>query len=460
MSGKLSEVQGRTYEEMKGLLDKHNLCNVVRPTGFGKTKLIADYCHENGDKLFLYIYDTHTNRDNFLAKYETLNVQFVSYAFLSRFDDEAREEFINELLDDNYYCVIFDESHLIGGTKVELVFNDLKSTGKIKLLGASANGYRMDSKDIGIEYFKMHEVFQYNMIDAIVDDIVVPPLYTVCAKSEDAYEEYKSMMTDSEAKLIEECGNKGEILLSALNKQYASKLPEYMRFICFLNSIEEVDEVGESNLVKQIAKSLPGYNINIIKVTSSYEHRDGIYELSNLEQTPNTIDLICSCNMLNQGLHLDVLTGLLFCRKTDSDIIFTQQFGRAVSVMQSEPIIIVDYVSNYNNMRVLGDALILREQGKYTDRVKVDGNSSIIDYCEITMSAKQLEFLKLMERFEHIRTLDKLVGLGAIIRAYRDFGSTIEGIVNSGVCGLGVKDLAQIFNRKGVLRAEDAEYLG
>lgn len=457
---KLKEIQDKTYKQMKKQLEVYGLCNVVRPTGFGKTKLIADYCHENEDKTFLYIYDTNTNRDNFIKKYDTFNVEFLSYAMLSLYNDEERKQFVNSLIYTKYYCVIFDESHLIGGAKVELVFNDIKATGKVKLLGASANGYRMDRKIVSEEYFDGHEVFDYSMVDAIVDGIVCVPTYTVCAKTEDFLEEHKSELTENEVKLVEECANKGDILLNTLKKRYPDDLPSYMRFICFLGNIEEVEMVGNSNLVRQIKRSLPGYKVNIIKVTSSYMHKDGVEEVNSLTPKKNNIDLICSCNMLNQGMHFDILTGLLFCRRTESDIIFTQQFGRAVSVMQEEPALIIDYVANYSKMKVLGDSQRNGEYSiNYTGRHKGTSNK-ITDICEVIMSTKQLKLLELMGRFEHTRKLDDTVGMGAIVHAYKYFGATIDSICNSGACGLSIADLAQVFDRVGVLRSEDVKYLG
>ena len=63
----LRERQGETYREMCECLKKNGMCCVVRPTGFGKTKLFMDYVADHRDGAHLYIYDTNSAKSDINA---------------------------------------------------------------------------------------------------------------------------------------------------------------------------------------------------------------------------------------------------------------------------------------------------------------------------------------------------------------------------------------------------------
>ena len=68
--------------------------------------------------------------------------------------------------------------------------------------------------------------------------------------------------------------------------------------------------------------------------------------LKDLKYKKNRVDLIFSVNMLNEGYHIDDLTGIFMYRGTQSDIVYIQQLGRVLSSGSANNGIVFDVVDN------------------------------------------------------------------------------------------------------------------
>ena len=79
---------------------------------------------------------------------------------------------------------------------------------------------------------------------------------------------------------------------------------------------------------------------------SGSNSQKSVEQLANLQKSPNTIDLVYSINMLNEGYHIDNITGIVLLRPTQSPIVYTQQVGRCMQVGVEHSPIVFDFVSN------------------------------------------------------------------------------------------------------------------
>lgn len=351
---KLRAIQDATYVNMLAVLEKYHMCNVERPTGFGKTKLFMQYAADHPNNQFLYIYDVRAVPESIEKNYAPKNVQFLSYAKLSRKSD--REKVRNILLNINYRAVIFDESHLMGGDNIqELVLEvipKIVEQGRY-IIGGTATPARMDLVNVTDRFFGGHATEPYTLEDAFADGIITPPYWTAMIHLGHLLSE-----------LRKKCGNNPFQLnrLRQLDLAYAKlvgapqiyhdtvveqfgQVPSYMKFIAFYPTIKSLND-SALELRTDFEQAFPGHAVTLYPVSSDPEHFNSCVPLDSDAAPDNHIDLVLAVDMLNQSYHSSTLTGIIMNRATLSNIVFTQQLGRCLSVMAENQAIVFDNVGN------------------------------------------------------------------------------------------------------------------
>jgi superfamily II DNA or RNA helicase len=96
-----------------------------------------------------------------------------------------------------------------------------------------------------------------------------------------------------------------------------------------------------------------------------YEHNQQKYDaaLSLMEETGKAafkqdnsdhLKLLFCIDMLNEGVHIENISGVILFRPTVSPIIFKQQIGRALSASKGREPIVFDIVNNFENLYSIG----------------------------------------------------------------------------------------------------------
>ena len=67
--------------------------------------------------------------------------------------------------------------------------------------------------------------------------------------------------------------------------------------------------------------------------------------------TATGVHLLFSINMLNEGLHVNEVSGVVLLRPTESPNIFYQQIGRCLKAGLSYSPVIFDFVNNFRSIR-------------------------------------------------------------------------------------------------------------
>lgn len=352
---KLKERQQSTYNEMCTCLDEHGLCCVERPTGFGKTKLFMDYAKAHSDSKILYIYDTNSAKSDIKSSYNTSNVEFMSYRALSV--KESHDEVMRHLLSQPYHTIIFDEAHLMGGKNIKKILDiiiPLAVAAGVCILGGTATRLRTDLVDVLHHFFKGHGVSEYTMLDAIEDGIMLEPVwcatvhYKALLKSVEKYSNVNSFVRTSYSQLTKAYAELDGVstVYRETVKQVYEKIPVSMRFIIFYPSIKAIDDNFQRD-IKEFGKAFPNHRIEYGLLSSSSEHMSTITEVEQaFSGVGKRVQLIFAVNMLNQAYHSVDLTGIVMYRSTLSNIIFTQELGRIMSVMAKFRGIVFDNVGN------------------------------------------------------------------------------------------------------------------
>lgn len=376
---KLAEVQGRTFADMCACLDAHGLCCVERPTGFGKTKMFMDYVRKYPSSKFLYIYDVNSVVEDIRRKYNPTNVEFLSYSAISR--EMSKDRVRRYLCSQPWHTIIFDEAHLMGGENIQKVLLDvipLAIANKVRVLGGTATQLRTDLVDVSKRFFYGYGVDEYTILDAVRDGIMLEPVWALTAA-------YKTMLQRMHSEFDAKANSYVRRALRQLDKAYATLdgiapiyadtvksvyggVPDRMQFIVFYPNIKSLND----NIMRDVAdfqRAFPTHDVVYAALSSDATHAKTVSEVEELfTYEGKQVQLIFSVNMLNQAYHSDHLTGVVMYRSTLSDIIFTQQLGRVMSVTAKKPGIVFD---NVGNVMVRPDRAraVLQKQAQDTTRV-------------------------------------------------------------------------------------------
>lgn len=375
----LNNLREDTKKDLDNKLQEYNKCALIRPTGWGKTWLLTSLIKDYKNVLYIYplevIADTVKGRikdDDILdpETYEILekfnscnNVTLMTYTKLTntfKNSVSSLDEFVK------YDLVIFDEAHRMMAKGSKKAINYLFSVcSNSKFVGATATPVRTDSQDFVTEFFDGICVYSYTLHDAFQDGLLQKPYYCYCTTDmskveNDLKEQALTAGEDFYNQYVKEV-LKVQVVqaYNLLDMNYVVKdvcehcLPntDYMKFICFFSNINHLKAKG-SEVKGWFSKNYPNHKIKTLKITSRKEDRDNIKKLDNLVPKNGVIDLVMCVDMLNMGYHVNNLSGIIMYRGTVSDIVYTQQLGRALSSGSENACVVIDIVDNIHRKAV------------------------------------------------------------------------------------------------------------
>ncbi len=377
----LEYIREKTRDDLLQKIRTYGKCALPRCTGFGKTWILADITTKFPRVLFLYPAKVIKNtaqevieaksedqyKKEIKAVFDTKefnfrNIQFMTYYKLAR----MKEDDINSL--PAYDLIIMDECHKCGATLTKKKLKKvIKKNPIAKLIGATATPDRPDAVDIIDEIFDNITVFEYTIHDAFTDGIIQRPIYCYCtyepkkdiqiiAKEEalTAGEKYDEMIVKEVIKSglleISNLYNIPNIMKDVIDTHIKDK--SYMKFMAFFSSHKQLnDKLPE--VIKWLSEACPGHTVsNLTITTETPELAKNVDRLNDLIYKRNHIDVIACVDMLNQGYHVNDLTGIIMYRGTQSSIIYVQQLGRALSTGSNHSALVFDIVDNLHRKSI------------------------------------------------------------------------------------------------------------
>lgn len=125
------------------------------------------------------------------------------------------------------------------------------------------------------------------------------------------------------------------------------------KYIVFCKDKQHMDELIESSK-EWFANIDTNPEIYSVYSGEGYSEKVNKNTIKSFEASKSKhLKLLFSVDMLNEGLHVEDISGVIMLRPTDSRIIYLQQLGRALSSDTSrEKTIVFDLVNNYlkNNL--------------------------------------------------------------------------------------------------------------
>ena len=378
----LQKHQQDAYKAVTNSLKSGNRAAVVIPTGCGKSFISLQLMEDNREKNILFIAPTIAIKNQmykYIAKYVVgeepteerqiaeehfPNLKIMLYPTLLRMDSEILENLKPDI-------IIMDELHRTGADKWGPKVNTLLDTySKAKVLGLTATPDRMDDKNVVDDLFEGNISYELTLVEAIKRGIVKPPKYVKCDY------ELRDMLVGI-AEQIKECDNKEtrESLEEKLDKMrkivdQAEGIPELFaknmtkkdgKYIVFCKDKEHMKQMmeeakkwfAEIDSKPEMYYVYSGNDKNLVNQDGENKHSNEEQIKRFEESKSNHLKLLFSIDMLNEGLHVEDISGVIMLRPTDSRIIYLQQLGRALSSDKTrEQTIVFDLVNNYlkNNL--------------------------------------------------------------------------------------------------------------
>lgn len=372
---------------------------VISATGSGKTYLAAFDARNFGAKRALFVVHRETilkeARKTFMDVFgaektcglytgneQDLDCDFVfasSTMLAKHLNDFDPQEF-------DYIC--YDEVHHIVATGGRKIFDHFHPEF---LLGLTATPERMDNQDI-FGLFEQNVPFELRLRDAINNDLVVPfHYYGIRDELLDYGEENKNKV----AKNIAESRNV-DFVIQEIEKH--KKPNEKLKIIAFCTNLAHCD---------LMAMEFVNRGYNAISLTGRNNTGERIKAFRDLQDETNELEIICTVDILNEGVDIPAVNMILFLRPTESSTIFLQQLGRGLRKYQNkEYLTVLDFIGNDYN-RSVQIAMALGTLGKTTYAEKVylkqliDSDYKLLDIPNVEIHIDDLskkEMIKYLDR--------------------------------------------------------------
>lgn len=342
------------YEKIKSAIaDNKKKIAISHATGTGKsyliTKLFEDYRNEK--KLVLvpstYISD---QIQKLFEKYSIQNADIILYQKLIKMDDV-------DIAAMDYGMIALDEYHhdtsKVWGEKVRKLIDTHPESF---IFGTSATPIRSDGVNTIDELFEGNCASDLPLSESIAKKIVPLPkyvgaLYTLDDELEKLRKKVENATNTKEEK--QEFYKKINAMRSQIEKSYGMPIilnknikNKEGKYIVFCKNKKHLAEIKDT--VIGWFKTAGFKDINAYEVYSDYESKDVEYKAF-CNDTSHSLHLLFCVDMLNEGLHLENISGVLLLRPTRSSIVWHQQIGRAIEANNINTPVIIDAVNNFSS---------------------------------------------------------------------------------------------------------------
>lgn len=394
----LYEHNQQAYEAIKdAFLDGQKIASIVQATGTGKTFVAINLAKEEYPKKMLFIAPTNaiiehvqeTIRDYGLDG--KVNIEFITYSSLINKSTE-------ELADLKFDYLVVDEFHHMGapiwGQRVTDLINLHENA---HVLGMSAytirdkgTAFAMDvaptiigkMTDESIDEAEEPPIFadsivhRYYLADALIDGVLKQPKYIFSQVKLHAYaatlkDKIENSNCTKEEK--EKCTKELSSILSNLimaddtKKLLRESVKPNSKCIYFVpigmtNGVRNIERAKEI-----LAEIFPDAIIYSTTSDAKFgkQNRDAFYNDKDLsgKDVSGKLRIMVAINQYNEGVHAQDVDTVILGRATQSDIVFFEQLGRALSVSNSSTPLCIDLSGNLD--------YILSLSAEIGDRIKI-----------------------------------------------------------------------------------------
>ena len=383
----LYEHNAHAYVAACEMMDKYGKAAIVHPTGTGKSYIAFKLIEAHPNEMIIWLspseYIFKTQRESLLRQdqdFPLQNVRFYTYAKLMC----STPEQLNQIAEQNPTYIILDEFHRIGaefwGESTQRL---LALCPRAKLLGLTATNVRYldNNRDMAEELFNGHVASEMTLGEAIVRGILPAPKYvTTVYQYQKALAKYQARVDNLRAPGIQDVNQKYLDALrraleqaDGLDKVFAHHITNKSgKYIVFCANKEHMDE-----MVSHVTEWFAGVNPDVVVYEAYSDDPNTDKAFADFKtDTSNRLKLLFCIDMLNEGVHVEGISGVILFRPTISPIIYKQQIGRALTAGDTAAPLILDVVNNFEGLTSISG--LQSEMQEAVHRLYANGESDKI----------------------------------------------------------------------------------
>ena len=361
MAVQLFEHNAKAYQAAVKMMQQYGKAAIVHPTGTGKSYIAFKLIEDHPDAVILWLspseYIFKTQCESLLRQnpdFPLQNVHFYTYAKLICCTPVQLQEIATQ----NPAYIILDEFHRAGaeywGDSTQKL---LALCPRAKLLGLTATNVRYldNNRDMAEELFDGHVASEMSLGEAIVRGILPAPKYvTTVFKYQQDLARYQNRVNNLRSPGIQDVNQKYLDALKraleqadGLDKVFARHIANKSgKYIVFCSGKEHMDEMI-SHVPQWFAAIDPAPTV--YRALSEDPSTDKAFADFKADNSDHLKLLFC-IDMLNEGVHVAGISGVILFRPTVSPIIYKQQIGRALTAGDTAAPLILDVVNNFEGL--------------------------------------------------------------------------------------------------------------
>ena len=394
MALRLFEHNEKAYHAAVRMMEQYGKAAIVHPTGTGKSYIAFKLIEDNPEKVVIWLspseYIFKTQLESLKRNdpdFPLANVHFYTYAKLmcctqAQLDDIAAQK---------PAYIILDEFHRAGAECWgESTVALLKLCPDAKLLGLTATNVRYldNNRDMAEELFDGRVASDMTLGEAIVRGILPTPNYvTTVYQYQKDLARYQTRVDNLRSAGIQDVNQK---YLDALRRalEQADGLDKVFehhitnksgKYIVFCANKEHMDEMI-SHVPEWFAKV--NAEVAVYEAYSDDPGTDKAFADFKTDESDKLKLLFC-IDMLNEGVHVEGISGVILFRPTISPTIYKQQIGRALTAGENSTPLILDVVNNFEGLCSIAGLQGEMQEAVYRLNANGEGDRIITERFEV-----------------------------------------------------------------------------
>ena len=358
---RLFEHNEKAYRAAVRMMEQYGKAAIVHPTGTGKSYIAFKLIEDNPEKIVIWLspseYIFKTQLDSLKKNDPDLslaNLRFYTYAKLMCCTQAQLEKIAAQ----KPAYIILDEFHRAGAECWgESTLALLKLCPDAKLLGLTATNIRYldNNRNMAEELFDGHIASEMTLGEAVVRGILPAPKYvTTVYQYQKTLAKYQARVDNLRTPGIQDVNQKYlDALRRALEQAEGLDLvfqhhitQTSGKYIVFCANKEHMDE-----MVSHVPGWFSGVNPNVAVYEAYSDDPNTNKAFADFKTDASSrLKLLFCIDMLNEGVHVEGISGVILFRPTISPIIYRQQIGRALTAGDNSTPLILDVVNNFEGL--------------------------------------------------------------------------------------------------------------
>ena len=358
---RLFEHNEKAYHAAVRMMEQYGKAAIVHPTGTGKSYIAFKLIEDNPEKVVIWLspseYIFKTQLESLKRNdpdFPLANVHFYTYAKLMC----CTQAQLNDIAAQKPAYIILDEFHRAGAEcwgESTVALLKLCSDAKLLELTATNIRYLDNNCDMAEELFDCCVASDMTLGEAVVRGILPAPQYvTTVYQYQKDLARYQTRVDNLRSPGIQDVNQKYLDALrraleqaDGLDRVFAHHITNKCgKYIVFCANKEHMDE-----MVSHVPEWFAGVNPEVVVYEAYSDDPNTDKAFADFKtDTSDRLKLLFCIDMLNEGVHVEGISGVILFRPTISPIVYKQQIGRALTAGDNTTPLILDVVDNFEGL--------------------------------------------------------------------------------------------------------------